>query len=168
MRRSYLTATDAGTLLGQNKYQTPEELKTKKLGSIPTQTNTMMAQGINMELEALQEYAKLRPDVRLFTIGLVVHDNDKFAASPDALAGLDSDTGGVVEVKSPHWAIRKEIPPAHLTQMYVNMACLGRKWCDYVQYKPHSPIDIKRVEWDDAVWNELLPRLEAAYAYLFE
>jgi putative phage-type endonuclease len=78
-------------------------------------------------------------------------------ASPDGLVGAD----GLLEIKAPetkkHIAtlLSGQAPAEYLPQMYWQMACTGRKWCDFVSFDPRLPADlqlfIKRVERDEKV-----------------
>jgi putative phage-type endonuclease len=78
-------------------------------------------------------------------------------ASPDGLVGPD----GLVEIKCPNTATHIEtllgeaIPAKYITQMQWQMACTGRKWCDFVSYDPRMPEHMqffcKRVNRDDTM-----------------
>lgn len=103
--------------------------------------------------------------------GLFYHPTIKGThASPDRLVGDD----GLVEIKCPNTATHidtltsQKVPPKYLTQMQWQMACTGRKWCDFVSFDPRLPEDlqlfIKRVERDD---NEIA-RLEAAVSVFLQ
>ncbi|EJF84171.1 hypothetical protein MCU_00839 [Bartonella elizabethae Re6043vi] len=60
-------------------------------------------------------------------------------ASPDGFFGED----GLVKVKRPRslnhlrFFINSNIKPEYHAQMQFQMACTGRKWCDFVSYKPN-------------------------------
>ena len=62
-------------------------------------------------------------------------------ASPDGLVGTD----GLVELKCPNtathveWMLAADIPAEHQNQMLWQMACTGRKWCDFVSFDPRMP-----------------------------
>ena len=66
---------------------------------------------------------------------------------------------GLVEIKAPNtttyidYILTDKIPDNYYAQMQFQMACTGRKWCDFVAYDPRMPEDInmfvKRVERDD-------------------
>ena len=88
--------------------------------------------------------------------GFVIHPAISDAgASPDGYVGEN----GLVEIKCPKTsthieAITKEyIQPQYLTQMQFQMACTGRKWCDFCSYDPRMPeglqLWVKRIERDD-------------------
>ena len=75
-------------------------------------------------------------------------------ASPDGLVG-----DGLVEIKCPATATHLDtllagtVPLKYILQMQWQMACTGRKFCDFVSYDPRLPqhlrLFIKRVERDD-------------------
>lgn len=76
-------------------------------------------------------------------------------ASPDGLVGDD----GLIEIKCPTTATHIEtllgaaVNDRYVLQMYWQMACTERKWCDFVSFDPRMPEDmkvfIKRFERDD-------------------
>ena len=78
-----------------------------------------------------------------------------FGCSPDGLVGSE----GLVEIKCPnsgtHWSYVKanKPPEKYVIQMQAQMACTGRKWCDFVSYDPRMPersqLLIVRVPRDD-------------------
>jgi putative phage-type endonuclease len=82
-------------------------------------------------------------------------------ASPDGLVQSD----GLVEIKCPNTAthidtlLYGEAPTKYKPQMQWQIACTGRKWCDFVSFDPRLPEDmqlfVKRVERDDAYIAEL-------------
>ena len=94
--------------------------------------------------------------------GFVPHGSIPMAgASPDGLIGDD----GLVEVKCPITAthidtlLGQSVPGRYVTQMQWQMACTGRKWCDFVSYDPRMPekmqLFIKRIDRDTAAIAEL-------------
>lgn len=111
------------------------------------------------DAKAAYEFAK---DATLEDIGLVPHPRiPNAAASPDGLVGDD----GLVEIKCPNTATHVEtllgqgIPAKYATQMQWQMACTGRKWCDYVSFDPRLPVNmqlyIRRLDRDDKRIAEL-------------
>jgi len=83
-------------------------------------------------------------------------------ASPDGLVDKD----GQIEVKCPNSAthaktlLAKKPDGKYITQMQWQMACTGRKWCDFVSFDPRFPEHLQlcviRVERDD----EMIASLE--------
>jgi predicted phage-related endonuclease len=106
---------------------------------------------------------EIRNDVEVVPGGFWLHDRiARLGASPDGLVGED----GLVEYKVPpsrHLDIlySRDIPEEYLWQMQTEMACTGRKWCDFVSHEPSLPKSvntwIKRVPRND----ELIAAIEA-------
>lgn len=139
------------------------ELIAERLTGQPTQsyTNAAMQWGIEKEPEARVAYEFFR-GVEVVQVGFVDHSSIGMSgASPDGLVGDD----GLVEIKCPGTAthidtlLGQKVPEKYVTQMQWQMACTGRKWCDFVSYDPRLPenlaLFIKRVYRDDARINEL-------------
>ncbi|WP_208442561.1 lambda exonuclease family protein, partial [Bartonella raoultii] len=117
-----------------------------------------MRWGIENEEDALREYAFIY-DTQVTQCGFIQHPIIKMAgASPDGL--IDED--GLIEIKCPRstnhmrFIIDNEIKPEYLAQMQFQMACTGRKWCDFISYDPrftgdksHLRMKIKRIYRDD-------------------
>ena len=82
-------------------------------------------------------------------------------ASPDGLVGED----GLIEIKCPNTAthlefLRTKTPkPEYLLQMLWQMACTGRKWCDFVSYDDRIPehlsFQMVRIDRDDERIKEI-------------
>lgn len=82
-------------------------------------------------------------------------------ASPDGLVGED----GLIEIKCPNTAthlefLRTKTPkPEYLLQMLWQMACTGRKWCDFVSYDDRVPehlsFQMVRINRDDERIKEI-------------
>lgn len=74
--------------------------------------------------------------------GLVPHPSiTNSAASPDGL--IDDD--GLVEIKCPLTSthidtlLGRMVPQKYIIQIHWQMACTGRKWCDFVSFDPRMP-----------------------------
>lgn len=82
-------------------------------------------------------------------------------ASPDGLVGED----GLCEIKCPETITHirtlqgKAVPSKYITQIMWQLACTGRKWCDFVSFDPRLPetmqILVVRVHRDDGLIAEL-------------
>ena len=114
-------------------------------------TSTAMQWGTEREPEARTMYEFMR-NIPVVIVGVALHDTIPNAcASPDGLVGED----GLVEIKCPNTAthiatlLGAEIDGKYLKQMQWQMACTGRKWCDFVSYDTRMPpemqIHIRRV-----------------------
>lgn len=127
-------------------------------------TNAAMQWGHDQEDAAATAY-QFVTGRKVDLAGLFYHPTIKGThASPDRLVGDD----GLVEIKCPNTAThietltKQKVPAEYLNQMQWQMACTGRKWCDFVSFDPRMPEDlqifIQRVERD----NKEIARLEAA------
>jgi putative phage-type endonuclease len=135
----------------------------ERLTGVPTEsfTNAAMQWGTDMEPEARAAYEFYRAcDVD--QVGFVPHpDIGDTGASPDGLVGTD----GLIEIKCPITAthidtlLRRVVPGKYVTQMMWQMACTGRKWCDFVSFDPRMPESMRffcvRVERDNETILEL-------------
>lgn len=121
----------------------------------PAFTNAAMQHGTETEPEARTAY-EFYCDVDVVQVPFVEHPTiADTGASPDGLVGSD----GLVEIKCPNTATHIEtllggtVPAKYVTQMLWQMACTGRKFCDFVSYDPRMPesmrLFVKRVERDD-------------------
>lgn len=118
------------------------------------QTQAMM-QGTEREPEARAAYCFLT-DNEVTEVGIFKHPMIAGThASPDGLVNSD----GLVEIKAPQPAahletiLSQQIPDKYVVQALWQMACTGRKWCDYCSYNPDFPenmrLFIKRIPRDD-------------------
>jgi len=142
------------------------QLLCERLTGRPTEgyTNDAMQHGIDNEPIAINAY-EMAQDVIVNPIGLVDHPSIAMSgASPDGLVGED----GLIEVKCPnsatHLATLKggSIDGRYMKQMQWQMACTGRKWCDFVSFDPRMPdhmqLHVQHVRRDD----EMIAQIEAA------
>ena len=124
-------------------------------------TNSAMQWGTETEPLARSAY-EFETDLDVVEVGLVSHPTIKnSAASPD---GLVNEDGGV-EIKCPNTAthidtlLNEKIPDKYIKQMQWQMACTGRRWCDFVSFDPRLgarlSLFIKRVARDDKLIIEL-------------
>jgi len=129
--------------------------------SAESYTNAAMQWGTDNEPKARLAY-EFQTDTAVQQVGFVVHHKiDASGASPDGLIGED----GLVEIKCPNTAthldtlLGQSVPAKYVTQIQWQMACTGRKWCDFVSFDPRMPeamqLFIKRIERDDAKIKEL-------------
>jgi putative phage-type endonuclease len=119
------------------------ELIAERLTGTPAETysNAIMQRGTEKEPDARAAYEFLT-DAEIEQIGFVAHPNIAASgASPDGLIGND----GLVEIKCPNTATHIEtllggaVPAKYVTQIFWQMACTGRAWCDFVSFDPRLP-----------------------------
>ena len=120
-----------------------------------------MLQGTEREPDARLLYEMVR-GVEVEPVAIVLHPSIKGAhASPDGYVGPT----GLIECKCPLPAthldtlLTETIASDHIVQMQWQMACTGRKACDFVSFNPDFPprmqLWIKRVHRDDTLIREL-------------
>lgn len=86
-------------------------------------------------------------DVDVEQIGLAIHDNGRWAVSPDGLVG---ETGGL-ELKNPaprtqvRWLADGVIPAEHLPQVHHALIVTGREWWDFMSYCRSLPPLLVRI-----------------------
>lgn len=133
------------------------ELVAERLTGAPAErfTSAAMQWGIETEAEARTAY-EFYADADVVQVGFVPHPTiGDSGASPDGLVGDD----GMLELKCPNTAthidtlLGQSVPSKYIVQMQWQMACTGRKWCDFASYDPRMPesmrLFVKRVERDD-------------------
>ena len=124
-------------------------------------TNAAMQWGTDQEPFARAAYEAAQ-GVMVEEVGFVPHLSIEWSgASPDGLVGDD----GCVEIKCPNTAtmietlLSQKVPSKYITQMQFQMACTGRKWCDYVSFDPRMPAKaqmfVRRVDRDDEYIAEI-------------
>jgi putative phage-type endonuclease len=118
-------------------------------------TNAAMQWGAETEPQARASY-EIVSGVTVEECGLFIHSHiADFGASPDGLIGED----GLVEIKCPNTAthieslLSRKVDGKYDIQMQAQMACTGRKWCDFVSFDPRMPVDMQlfvtRIHRDD-------------------
>jgi putative phage-type endonuclease len=155
---SNLSNVTASTRSGESAYRRNYRLRliTERLTGQQTEfiINQAMQHGIDTEDEARDFYVFKYNDVE--EVGFIDHPTiDMAGASPDGLVGDD----GLIEIKCrqpqnhTETLISHQIPSRYRLQMFWQMACTGRRWCDYVSYCPSFPENLKmvviRLERDD-------------------
>src|SRR6185436_7929339 len=128
---------------GASRANYAAQLIAERLTGVPaeTYTNAAMQHGTDTEPEARSAY-EFYQGVTVVEVAFVPHPAIAEAGcSPDGLVGDD----GQVEIKCPNTATHLEtllgqaVPGKYDTQVQFQMACTGRKWCDWVSYDPRMP-----------------------------
>jgi hypothetical protein len=120
-----------------------------------------MLWGIETEAQARAAYEFLH-DASVAPMGFVEHPKIAMSgASPDGAVGDD----GLIEIKCPNTAthidflLSDEVDLKYRKQMYWQMACTGRRWCDFASFDPRMPAElqlrVRRFLWDDKIVTEL-------------
>lgn len=148
---------------GASRANLMAELIAERLTDEPAErfTSAAMQWGAEREAEARAAY-EFHTDVDVAVIGLFRHPTiEGTHASPD---GLVADAG-LVEIKCPNTAthidtlLGRKVPAKYVTQMQWQMACTGRRWCDFVSFDPRMPeamrLFVSRVARDEALIAEM-------------
>lgn len=150
VRLGKVTASRIGDLMARTKsgYSTSRanymaQLVAERLtgASQDAYINEAMRRGTEMEPLARRAYEN-RAAVFVEQVGMIPHQSIADAgASPDGLV----DDDGLVEIKCPNTAthidtlLSGQIERKYILQMQWQMACTGRKWCDFVSFDPRLP-----------------------------
>lgn len=127
-RRGKVSASLAAACLGLDPYISRQKAYRMIQGEQQA-INKHMQHGIDYEDNAIGAY-ECETGSLVEKTNLWVHDNYPWlAASPDGFVG----EFGMVETKCPG-THPYGIPLSHRIQMLVQMACTGRKWCDYCTF----------------------------------
>ncbi|WP_426126262.1 lambda exonuclease family protein [Pararhizobium sp. PWRC1-1] len=156
-----IAKTKTGVSASRAKYA--GELIAERLTGQPAErfTNGAMAWGTEKEPDARKAYEFYR-DTDVAEVAFVLHPTiADSGASPDGLV----DVEGLLEIKCPEThthietLLNKAVPSKYVTQMMWQMACTGRKWCDFVSFDPRLPESMQffcqRVYRDETVIAEL-------------
>ena len=142
---------------GASRANLMADLIVERLTGQPASTfsNAHMEWGTEQEPHARAAYSA-RIGELVEEVGFVDHPSvANSGASPDGLVGDD----GLVEFKCPATAthldtlLAQAVPAKYVSQMQWQMACTGRKYCDFCSYDPRLPehlrMFVQRVERDD-------------------
>jgi putative phage-type endonuclease len=149
---------------GASRANLMADLICERLTGQPASTfsNAAMEWGTEQEPHARAAYSA-RTGELVEEVGFIDHPRIlNSGASPDGLVGDE----GLVEFKCPATAthldtlLAGDVPTKYIPQMQWQMACTGRKWCDFCSYDPRLPehlrMFVKRVERD----NDYIKMLE--------
>src|SRR5210317_15204 len=134
LRGQLLTASDAATAIGVNKYEKPDDLLRKKCGVGPRfMGNEATRHGEKYEDEARILYEERHGEV-VHEIGLCPHpEHNWLGGSPDGV----SESGKLVEIKCPmSRKIEACVPEHYMPQLQLCMEILDLEEADFIQYKP--------------------------------
>lgn len=167
-----ITGSRAGAILGLSKWQSPSDIlrqMVREWHGAPDEFtgNAATAYGHAYEPVALLALSQ-KIGHPIDECGFFVHPvHDWLGATPDGLVGLDA----VVEIKCPYGLRDEQAPkfkmaedlPHYYAQVQIEMACSGRKKCNFYQWSTHG--DSLELVWlDGAWWDANFPKLAAFYA----
>jgi len=147
--------TKSGYSASRDNYMA--QLVCERLTGKPAESFSNAAMQWGTETEPLARAAyEAKMDVLVDEVGFIDHPSIvNSGASPDGLVGID----GLIEIKCPNTAthidtlLSQTVPKKYADQIFWQMACTNRDWCDFVSYDPRLPADlqlfIKRIPRDD-------------------
>ena len=143
-----LTASRMGDVMAVLKNGKPAEARTKYLQQLVAERMTgfatdffvtqAMQHGIDNEPLAGEAYEWLTGELCEPGVWVPHPAIDNFGATPDRFIGPD----GLLEIKCPAssnfiaWRLSGEIPEQYRWQMCAQLACTGRRWCDFMAFDP--------------------------------
>lgn len=137
LRGNMLTASDVATALGQNKYQSPDDLLRKKCGIGEKFTgNEATEWGTKMEPIACEMFEQ-KYNLKVYELGLIPHpDHPWLGGSPDGL----TENNCLLEIKCPlRRRIERGVVPDHyMAQLQVCMEIMDVESCYFCQYQPQE------------------------------
>jgi len=150
-----IAKTKTGVSASRENYSTQITLERLTGQKAEFYTNAAMEWGTATEPQARSAYEVYR-EVLVDEVGFIDHPIIAMSgASPDGFVGED----GLVEIKCPEsktqmeTLLNQKVPTKYMPQMQWQMACTGRKWCDFVSFDPRMPanlqIFVQRVERND-------------------
>ena len=145
------------------------ELLTERLTGQPAEhyTNSAMEWGTANEGSARTAY-ELTQNVMVEEVGFIQHPLiEDTGASPDGFVG----DLGMVELKCPNTAthldllLNQSVPDKYIKQMQWQMACTGRRWCDFASFDPRLPnrmqLFVRRLDLDVSLIGDMESEVRA-------
>jgi hypothetical protein len=158
-RISEAVAKTAAGKWGSGRANLMAQLIAERLTGVPADrfVSKEMLWGIETESQARSAYEFFQ-DATVETLGFVEHPSIAMSgASPDGGVGND----GLIEIKCPNTAthidflLSDEVDKKYRDQMYWQMACTRRRFCDFVSFDPRMPAElqmrVRRFVWDDKI-----------------
>ena len=150
-----IAKTKTGVSASRENYSTQLTLERLTGQQAEFYTNAAMEWGTATEPQARTAYEVYR-EVLVDEVGFIDHPTIAMSgACPDGFVGDD----GLVEIKCPEsktqmdTLLNQKVPAKYMPQMQWQLACTGRKWCDFVSFDPRMPenlqIFVQRVERND-------------------
>ena len=140
-RNNRLTASDLGTVIGQNPYENYNSIIQKKCGlEKPFITNRHIKRGVKYEDVIIKIY-EFRNEVKVYEYGCLPHPEiEHFGASPDGIVdsiSLNKDyIGRMIEIKCPGSRhITGFCPDYYHAQVQGQLEVCDLDYCDFVECK---------------------------------
>jgi len=135
IRKTIISATDVGTILGYNRFSSKNDLLKKKLSDDDTMIESpAIDHGVFFEPIATKCYENLKGGVCVHDVGLIIHPNLKWlGASPDGIM----EDGRLLEIKCLYSRQFKntdaDIPRQYWAQIQIQLEVCDVEECDLYQ-----------------------------------
>lgn len=157
-RHSGIGASDASTVMGDNRFQSPDQLLHQKINKINVEPNEKMRLGTELEPEARDLYIK-ETGINVKPLCL---QSKKYSWLIVSMDGITDDYQHIVEIKcgrSAYWQARKDIVPNYYYgQLQHQMMVTGLNQVDYWCYWPGQKGILQTVLRDDKYIDVLLKK----------
>lgn len=155
-RNEGIGASDASTIMGENRFKSADELLYEKKHQINEPPNAAMMEGTRLEPEARRAYQKaLNSSVEPLCIESIEHP--WLRASLD---GISNNRDSLVEIKCGKSAMRKAqqgyIPDYYYGQLQHQLMITGLEKLDYWCYRPEYSGILLEAKRDNSYIQELL------------
>ena len=155
-RHSGIGASEASTVMGDNRFQSASELLYQKKNKINTESNEKMRLGTSLEPEAR--------DLYIAETGMLVEplclQSKEYSWLIASMDGITDDYGHIVEIKcgkSAYWqANRGKVPSYYYGQLQHQMMITGLEFVDYWCYWPGYEGVLQTVVRDEPYIRRLL------------
>lgn len=160
-RRGKLTGSNLASCLGLVSYTSRQQAYARAIGEEVTvdgvapepPVNPACEHGVLYEPVAIRAYEKAT-GYAVQEAQFVLHPKHAYiGASPDGYIGNE----GMVEVKCPYYIQKphNDVPLHYYVQINCQLACTGRKWCDFVSWTSQNGMNIIRVFPDHILFDWL-------------
>ncbi len=169
MRKNYIGASEAASVMGEDPWRTPLQLWEQKVGvAAPPQQNWAMKRGTEMEPLALKSFQndsglEMYPQI-------VYHPHKKFMMA--SLDGLTLSGDISVEAKCPGakahaMALAGIVPPYYIPQLQHQLACLCHEMLWYWSFDGEKGVGIE-VRRDDVYIEQLILAEEVFWGHVID
>ena len=167
-RHTGIGASDASTVMGDNRFESPEELLYAKKNKIIEPPNEAMKKGTRLEPIARDLYIE-KTGIKVIPLCLQDKKDPWIIASMD---GITKDFTHIVEIKcgqSAYWQANKGIvPDYYYGQLQHQMMITGLKEVDYWCYWPDQKPILQNVKRDETYIKSMYKREKEFIRKLYE
>lgn len=164
LRKLAITGSIVDTVVGNNKYQTYDDLVMEKAGK-PTsfKGNAATQWGTELEPKAICLFEE-KMGCKVIEMGLTMHPNYKYLAhSPDGIAVFKDRPPALIEVKCPLYRniCAGIVPVYYMGQVKLGLSVFNVDECFFIQYKPDPyTLDVTTIHNESGWLNAHLPKFE--------